>query len=68
VQQEIWHPEQKSHRLSDGRYELVIPYADERELIGDILRFGAEVQVIGPARLREQVKAEIDRMAQLYGR
>jgi len=37
-------------------------------LIGDILRFGAEVQVIGPARLREQVKAEIDRMAQLYGR
>jgi predicted DNA-binding transcriptional regulator YafY len=68
VEQEIWHPEQKSHRLSDGRYELVIPYADERELIGDILRFGAEVQVIGPARLREQVKAEIDRMAQLYGR
>jgi predicted DNA-binding transcriptional regulator YafY len=68
VQQEIWHPEQKSQRLSDGSYELVIPYADERELIGDILRFGAEVQVIGPARLREQVKAEIDRMAQLYGR
>jgi predicted DNA-binding transcriptional regulator YafY len=67
VQQEIWHPEQKSQRLSDGSYELVIPYADERELIGDILRFGAEVQVIGPARLREQVKAEIDRMAQLYG-
>jgi predicted DNA-binding transcriptional regulator YafY len=68
VEQEIWHPDQKSQRLSDGSYELVIPYADERELIGDILRFGAEVQVIGPARLRAQVKAEIDQMTQLYGR
>ena len=31
VENEIWHPEQKSQHLSDGRYELVTPYADERD-------------------------------------
>jgi len=66
VQQEIWHPQQKNQTLPDGHYELVVPYADERELIGDILRFGSSVQVIAPNRLREQVQAEIQRMAALY--
>lgn len=68
VENEIWHPEQKSQRLGDGRYELVIPYADERELLGDILRFGADVEVLGPPRLREQVQAEARKLSQLYGR
>lgn len=68
VEHEIWHPEQKSLRMADGRYELVIPYADERELLGDILRFGADVEVLAPARLREQVQAEVQKMGQLYGR
>jgi predicted DNA-binding transcriptional regulator YafY len=67
VQQEIWHPEQKSEHLPDGSYELAIPYSDERELIGDILRFGAEVQVISPPQLQAQVQAEIAKMARLYG-
>lgn len=68
VENEIWHPEQKSQRLPDGRYELLIPYADERELLGDLLRFGAEVEVLGPARLREQIQAEIAKLARLYSR
>lgn len=67
VENEIWHPEQKSQRLSDGRYELLVPYADERELLGDILRFGSDVEVIGPPRLREQVQAEVLKLGQLYG-
>jgi predicted DNA-binding transcriptional regulator YafY len=54
--------------MADGRYELVIPYADERELLGDILRFGADVEVLAPARLREQVQAEVQKLGQLYGR
>ncbi len=68
VEHEIWHPEQKSLRMDDGRYELVIPYADERELLGDILRFGADVEVLAPSRLRQQVQAEVQKMGQLYGR
>ncbi len=36
--------------LADGSIELEIPYSDERELIGDVLRFGADVRVLGRSR------------------
>lgn len=29
VEHEIWHPEQKSQCLTDGRFELVVAFADE---------------------------------------
>ncbi len=35
---------------------LEIPYSDERELVGDLLRFGADVEVLEPAELRAKVK------------
>lgn len=66
VQHEVWHPQQQGVLHSDGRYTLRIPYADERELIGDILRFGCEVQVIAPASLRQQVREQIERMKKIY--
>ena len=37
-------------------------------MLGDILRFGADVEVLGPPRLREQVQAEVRKLAELYGR
>ena len=39
----------------DGSYELRIPYSDPRELIMDILKHGAEVEVIKPEALRRDV-------------
>jgi predicted DNA-binding transcriptional regulator YafY len=55
VKHEEWHPDQKGHEESDGSYVLKIPYADERELIGDILRFGHDVEVLEPLKLREKI-------------
>ena len=55
VADERWHPEQAGQYLVDGRYELRIPYRDERELVMDILRHGADVDVLNPAALRESV-------------
>jgi len=66
VRHESWHPEQKGVLHADGRYSLSVPYSDERELIGDILRFGADVQVIAPASLRKQVQEQIERMRGMY--
>lgn len=40
VADERWHPHQIGQYLTDGRYELRIPYRDERELVMDILRYG----------------------------
>lgn len=55
VADERWHPRQAGQFATDGRYELRVPYRDARELIGEILRHGAEVEVLAPAELRRAV-------------
>lgn len=59
VADETWHPEQRG-RFEDGHYVLEIPYADSRELVGDILRHGAEVVVVSPPALREEVFRQLE--------
>ncbi len=66
VAQEQWHPNQKGILEPDGSYVLELPYADDRELIMDILKFGADVEVLGPVALKKRVKAEIGKMASRY--
>jgi len=66
VAQEQWHPNQKGTLESDGSFVLELPYADDRELIMDILKFGAEVEVLGPATLKKRVKTEIGKMSARY--
>jgi predicted DNA-binding transcriptional regulator YafY len=66
VQHEEWHPEQKGTLHKDGSYTLEVPYSDERELIGDILRMGSDVKVMGPAILAKQVKEALQRMLKQY--
>ena len=56
VASEKWHPQQKGKFLSDGTYELKVPYSDERELIMDIMKHGSEIKVIAPNSLVELVK------------
>jgi predicted DNA-binding transcriptional regulator YafY len=66
VQHEVWHAQQQGELHPDGSYTLRVPYADERELIGDILRFGAEVEVISPDGLRQKIREQGQRLARLY--
>lgn len=56
VRREVWHPAQESKDLPDGGYELSVPYSDDREIIGDILRYGAAVRVMAPAALKRSVQ------------
>jgi predicted DNA-binding transcriptional regulator YafY len=55
VADERWHPEQIGQYLTDGRYELQIPYRDDRELVMDVLRHGPGVEVVSPESLRDAV-------------
>lgn len=66
VSAERWHPKQRAHTDESGRYVLEIPYADHRELLMDILKFGADVEVLSPDSLRQQVAMEGKRLVQLY--
>jgi predicted DNA-binding transcriptional regulator YafY len=66
VQAEEWHPEQKSTVNKDGTYTLEFPYSDERELLGDILRFGADVEVLAPKTLRTSLLNAASETIKLY--
>jgi predicted DNA-binding transcriptional regulator YafY len=66
VATEQWHPKQRSSVERDGSFVLEFPYADDRELIGDILRHGAEVEVLAPKELRGRVREQLAAAARRY--
>ena len=66
VADEVWHHDQVGHFRSDGYYELEVPYADPRELVGEILRYGDDVCVVGPQSLAEQVRGHLERAIAQY--
>jgi predicted DNA-binding transcriptional regulator YafY len=55
VASEMWHPQQTGRFEPDGSYVLRLPYADPRELVMDVMRHVPEVEVLGPAGLRQEV-------------
>ena len=68
VASEEWHPKQRATWERDGSYVLEFPYADDRELAGDILRHGAEVEVLAPPELRRRIKELLAAAARKYAR
>lgn len=66
VVSEKWHKDQKGTLLPDGRYQLEVPYDDDRELVADILKFGTECQVLEPKELKAAVKTMAQGIARLY--
>ena len=66
VESERWHRDQRGESLADGSYRLHVPYSDERELLMDILRHGAHVEVEAPESLRLRVAEEVQRLASIY--
>lgn len=57
VADEHWHSQQQGRFLSDGRYELKVPYSTGRELLMDVMHYGADAEILEPASLREQARA-----------
>ncbi len=66
VSREIWHSDQDGHFELDGAYVLKVPYANHRELLMDILKYGADVEVLAPADLREEMRKTLSAAADLY--
>ncbi|TXT26797.1 MAG: Helix-turn-helix type 11 domain-containing protein [Rhodocyclaceae bacterium] len=67
VAAEHWHPEQQGGFLDDGSYQLRLPYSNDPELIMDILKYGPDCQVVGPAGLREKVVVLLKAAVGRYG-
>jgi len=65
VADEIWHPDQIGEWKEDG-YHLSVPYSDGRELLMEVLRYGADVEVLEPAEFRVELAERIRQMARIY--
>lgn len=63
---ETWHTDQRNHYDAEGRYLLEIPYSDDTELLMDILKYGAEVEVLAPADLRAKVAERLRQAVEQY--
>ncbi len=58
IAQQQWHPDQVG-QWDNGEYLLTLPYADDRELIQDILRHSPDVYVEAPVKLRKKVQGRL---------
>ena len=66
IEGQYWHPGQRITKNVDGGLDLSIPVSDFREIKMKILQFGADVEVISPTELREEIRTEIERMSGMY--
>jgi predicted DNA-binding transcriptional regulator YafY len=66
VENEEWHPQQRGSLDEQGRYVLELPYSEAPELLMDILKFGADLEVLAPPELRALVAAALRTAAEAY--
>ena len=66
VSAQNWHPKQRARFEKDGSYILEVPYAEDRELVMEILKFGADVEVVEPASLRKRIADSLEQAAGRY--
>ena len=59
---------QQGRFLADGRYELKVPYSVPRELLMDVLHYGADAEIVEPTMLREQAKSLLSLALSQYDR
>ena len=64
--EQIWHPAQQMKWEKDKSLCLTFPAADLREVKREVLKYGAQVEVIEPKALRREVKQEIEKMKKNY--
>ena len=66
IAEENWHPDQQGSFEADGSWLLKLPFSSSRELVMDILRYGADVEVMAPDFLREAVAEAARRTTEIY--
>src|SRR5690606_18534676 len=66
VAERTWHPSQQLVRRRGGALELTMEVGGAAEVRSWVLSFGAGAEVLEPAALREEVRAELERAAARY--
>jgi predicted DNA-binding transcriptional regulator YafY len=63
---EHWHGQQVGSFDKEGYYILEFDFNQDPELVMDILKHGSGVEVLGPASLKNKVKAELEKAIKNY--
>lgn len=66
VKESIWHHSQQVIDFEDGSCELIVRVGGIREMRSWVLGWGADVEVLAPDTLREEVRSHALRMLQQY--
>jgi predicted DNA-binding transcriptional regulator YafY len=66
VAEEHWHKSQQAETLPDGRVRVTFQVGITPEMVSWLLYYGARVQVVAPAWLRERVAEEHTRAANAH--
>jgi predicted DNA-binding transcriptional regulator YafY len=66
IKYQIWHKNQELTENADGSINLVFPAANLLEVKMEILKHGADVEVLSPPELKQMIRKEIEKMAKFY--
>lgn len=66
ISEQVWHSDQEIYPNEDKSICLKFPVADLREIRREILKYGANVEVLSPLQLRDEIKSEIKKMRRIY--
>jgi predicted DNA-binding transcriptional regulator YafY len=66
VAMEEWHPKQRAKLMPDGALILEVPYSSGAELVMDIFKYGADVEVVGPNDLRAEIAKRAGALVNRY--
>jgi proteasome accessory factor B len=67
VKESVWHHSQRIVDTAEGGCELTMQVGGIREVRIWVLGWGADVEVLAPAALRDEVQAHAARMIEIYG-
>jgi len=66
IKEKIWHESQKIHPQPDGSILFEAEVAGTDEIRFWIMTWGSKAEVLEPASLREEIRAEAEKMAKKY--
>lgn len=66
VKESVWHHSQQLRDTDDGGCELTMHVGGIKEVRAWVLGWGADVEVLAPASLRDEVSAHVLRLADMY--
>jgi len=68
VRESVWHHSQRLADTADGGCELTMRVGGIKEIRSWVLSWGADVEVLAPEALRDEVHAHARRMVEIYER